>query len=199
MADGGAHEAMYYSLDIGHVHLLATNTESILDISHVSSAQREWIASDLAAAANASWLVAYGHRPLYCAQSGGQDIPRGPKYLRKRLEGIYHDAKVDLVVAGHVHDYQRTWPLYDGAPTAQHYRQPSAPVYVVNGAAGNRERNSGVPSGLPWQPPADPAKGVRPSSDEISYGVMTVRTGSLLWEQFFSANGTRLDHFNITK
>jgi len=205
MADGGAHSAMYYSLDVGGVHLLSTNTESILDISHVSHHQREWVEADLAAAkaaraaGNASWIIAYGHRPLYLSQTGGQDIPRGPIYLRKKLEALYLGAGVDLVVQGHVHDYQRTWPVANGLPTAKNYSRPSAPVYVVNGAAGNRERNDHVPGGKPFEPPPSPATGQMPYSSAISYGVLTVRGGSLLWEQFFSSNGTRLDWFNITR
>ena len=201
MADDGAHSAMYYSLDVGSVHLLSTNTESILDISHVSHRQQKWIEDDLATAKSAQtpWLIAYGHRPLYLGQTGGQDIPRGPRYLRKKLEALYIGAGVDLVVQGHVHDYQRTWPVADGQPTAHNYSRPTAPVYVVNGAAGNRERNDHVPGGLPFEPPASPSTGQMPYSSAISYGVVTVQAGSLLWEQFFSSNGTRLDWFNITK
>ena len=201
MADDGAHQSMYYSLDIGDVHLLATNTESIEDLSYVSDAQVGWIRADLAAATAASrpWTVVYGHRPLYTAAAHGQDIPRGPAYLRDKLELVYVEGGVDIVVQGHVHDYQRSWPLLAGQPTALNYSNPIAPVYVVNGAAGNRENNDHVPGGLPWEPPADPVAGQMPSSSEISYGVMTVRTGSLVWEQFYSANGTRFDYFEITK
>ena len=203
MADDGEHKSMYYSLDVGAVHLLGTSTESILDISHVSSAQAKWIEDDLVASkarANATkWRIVYGHRPLYCGQTHGQDIPRGPRYLRKKLEDVYIGAGVDMVISGHVHDYQRSWPVAHGQPTATNYSSPTAPVYVVNGAAGNRERNDHVPGGQPWEPPAQPAAGAQPYSSAISYGVMTIQEGSLQWEQFFSANGTRLDRFEITK
>jgi predicted MPP superfamily phosphohydrolase len=201
MADDGEHKAMYYSLDVGAVHLLSVSTESMLDKSYVSDKQKRWIEADLAAAqsANTSWRVVYGHRPLYCGQTHGSDIPRGPKYLRKRLEATYIGAGVDLVLQGHVHDYQRTYPVANGVPTSTNYSRPSAPVYVVNGAAGNRERNDRSGGGFPWEPPANPATGEVPYSSAISFGVVTLRTGSLLWEQFFSVNGTRFDHFSITK
>ena len=203
MADEGAHRSMYYSLDVGSVHLLATSTESVLDTSYVSHTQVKWIEDDLAASKSrvntTRWRIVYGHRPLYCSQTHGQDIPRGPRYLRKRLEDMYVGAGVDVVVTGHVHDYQRSWPVAHGTPTATNYSSPTAPVYVVNGAAGNRERNSHVPGGQPWEPPANPSAGAQPYSSAISYGVMTLKEGSMQWEQFFSVNATRFDRFEITK
>ena len=45
-------------------------------------------------------------------------------------------------------------PRYNGTATAAHYNDPAAPVYVVNGAAGNREGNDHAPGGQPWEPPA---------------------------------------------
>ncbi len=55
--------------------------------------------AELAAAAKAArWVVAYGHRPLYCSSHGGQDIPKGNVVLRAAIEDqLYHSA-VDLVI-----------------------------------------------------------------------------------------------------
>ena len=85
------------------------------------------------------WTIALGHRPLYCSQTHGSDIPGGNELLRARVEGILNAGGVDLVVQGHVHDYERSLPVKDGQPTATNYSGHfTAPVYVVNGAAGNR-------------------------------------------------------------
>lgn len=54
------------------VHFVAMDTESPLDVAYMSPAQVRWHEQELAAAKNAEWVVAYGHRPLYCSNHGGQ-------------------------------------------------------------------------------------------------------------------------------
>merc|ERR1719253_1422086 len=135
--DGWGH----YSLDINGVHIAAINTESPVDVAFMSKAQVDWMAADLANSKNASWKIVYGHRPLYCSNHGGQDIPAGNKFLQLAAEKHFIEESVDLVLQGHVHDYERTLPIKNDQPTSNDYTNPTAPVYVVNGAAGNRERN----------------------------------------------------------
>jgi hypothetical protein len=208
---------MFYSLDLGrHVHMLAMNTEAALDFAYIAPEQARWIEADLArhaarpAAERPEWLIAAGHRPFYCSNTGGQDVKFGPARLRSQAEALLAptaagSVHVDLVHTGHTHDYERSFPVRDGVPTANNYSAPTAPVYVVNGAAGNREANSHVPGGQPWEPPMNPAGGEQPRFSAVSFGVVTLvrdptgATSTLLWEQFDSANGTRLDHFQITK
>merc|ERR1712232_172246 len=146
--------------DINGVHLTALNTESPVDLAFMSEAQLKWLAADLAKAGNASWKIAYGHRPLYCSNTGGQDIPAGNTFLQLLAEEHFLKASVDLVVQGHVHDYERTLPLKHNKPTSNNYTSPDAPVYVVNGAAGNREKNDRPPADKPWNPVADPNAGI---------------------------------------
>jgi hypothetical protein len=145
-----------------------------------------------------AWVAAFGHRPFYCSNKGGNDIPQGNQVLRAAAEDILLRGKVDLVVQAHVHDYERSWPIMKGEPTAHNYEKPAAPVYVVNGAAGNRENNDHPPGKEPWEPEADPAAGVRPYAHAVSFGIMSIEGDSLRWTQFY-ANGTQLDEFVITK
>lgn len=56
--------------------------------------------------------------------------------------------KVDVYLSGHVHTYERSYPVYNWdvrfdlenatIPTLV-YDEPTAPVYIVNGAGGNIE------------------------------------------------------------
>jgi hypothetical protein len=103
------------------------------------------------------------------------------------------------VLQAHVHDYERSWPMAHGAPSQRNYSSPAAPVYVVNGAAGNREDNDNPPGHAAWQPAADPAAGVQPWARNVSFGVITVRGDALTYEQFDSASGERIDTFTMTK
>ena len=48
--------------------------------------------------------------------------------------------QVDVVIQAHQHDYERTLPVNNLTAAGSDYQNPRAPVYVVNGAAGNREK-----------------------------------------------------------
>jgi hypothetical protein len=131
-------------------------------------------------------------------------MPAGNAVLQEAVERVLIAGKVDLVIQAHVHQYERSLPLMYGQPTqnytTQEYVSPTAPVYIVNGAAGNRESNQGgVEPPKPWEPKADPANGIRPYSGDISYGLMSMSKGSLKWEQRWSKNNSVLDTFHITK
>jgi hypothetical protein len=112
------------------VHLVGMNTESPIDLAHISHSQQKWLAADLATprgVSAASWTIAFGHRPLYCSNTGGNDVPHGNEVLKKKIEDTLVRS-VDLVVQGHVHDYERSWPVSHGNVTATSYTSPTAPV-----------------------------------------------------------------------
>jgi len=66
--------------------------------------------------------------------------------MRDILEEILMQNKVDLVLAGHVHAYERLFPIYAGkvdldsiSQDKNTYANPKFPVHVVCGAGGNKE------------------------------------------------------------
>lgn len=87
--------------------------------------------------------------------------------------------------------YQRSWPLATGGVITQHgYANPTAPVYVINGAAGNREGNE-KPDPIAWS---------AFETDAYGYGMLTIAGPSLLSFQFVrSSDGAVLDSWNITR
>ena len=95
------------------------------------------------------WLIANFHRPMYCVGDGECDFTN--KYstvsrLQEEAEALFLKYHVNLVLSGHVHTYQRSFPVYNNTRTADNYESPTAPVYILQGASGNREGNKG---GLP--------------------------------------------------
>eukprot|EP00037_Helgoeca_nana_P016937 m.159804 g.159804 ORF g.159804 m.159804 type:complete len:530 (+) comp23758_c0_seq1:107-1696(+) len=196
MPSRDATQNMYYSLDVGTVRLVAMNTESELDIAAMSDWQVEFLKSVLAPPS--TWTVAYGHRPFYCTNKGPGNVPKGEALLRKKAEAVLNDGGVQVVLSGHVHDYERSLPVRDGLPTAQDYLNISAPFYVVNGAAGNRESNDHPPGGASWSPPVDPTGATTSLSHAVSYGILTFAGPTLRYEQRFSTNGSVFDSFVVT-
>jgi acid phosphatase type 7 len=99
--------------------------------------------------------------------------------------------KVDLFFAGHKHNYERTLPVIGGkVQNNGSYNSPNAPVYVVNGAAGNREHLGGFFHSKPdWSVTRLKTHG---------WGLLDATRDTLTW-RFFNETDVVLDSFKITK
>jgi hypothetical protein len=98
-ANGPAGSERYYSFDWGDVHFLALDVVS----TSYDRGSRQWAFADadLAAAAG-SWKVVYMHYPPYSAGPSG-----GNNEIRRELLPMFESRRVDLVISGHDHGYQR--------------------------------------------------------------------------------------------
>lgn len=128
---------LWYSFDYGGVHFAVFSTE------HDLEPQAIWLRQDLQkAAANRGlvpWIVVMAHKPMYCSTNDYYDCNIGRHKIAASMEAILHEASVDLFLAGHLHNYERSWPVFNGTLTAKGYANPKAPVHVVVGMAGDIE------------------------------------------------------------
>lgn len=102
----------YYSGEIGKWHVIALNTND--DCKRVAcddaSAQLAWLRADLAAIPKKRCSLAFFHHPRWSSGEHG-DNPKMDDLWRALVDG-----GVDLVLAGHDHDYERFAPRgADGA------------------------------------------------------------------------------------
>ena len=120
------HAERYYSFDYGPVHVVALDTEfAFLDPTRQAE-QLRWLAADLAATTQ-PWKIAVLHRAPY--SSGGE---HGSSLdVRAAFGPIFERYGVDLVLAGHEHDYERTVPIRESTVLTD---RPV--VYVVSGGGG---------------------------------------------------------------
>ncbi|NVB77969.1 MAG: metallophosphoesterase family protein [Kofleriaceae bacterium] len=88
----------WYSYDYGPVHFVALDTESDY------ATQMKWLDRDLAATKQ-PWKILYMHKPPYSSGEHGSDVK-----LRMGLEPLLAKYNVQLVLAGHDHDYERVKP-----------------------------------------------------------------------------------------
>ena len=96
----------YYSFDYGNAHLLSLSSELG---SGEDQRQFEFASADLAKAksnTNNDWIIVYFHRPLYSG-SGSKKLMR----MRDICHPLFQKSNIDLVLSGHAHNYQRTYPL----------------------------------------------------------------------------------------
>ncbi|HUS64474.1 MAG TPA: metallophosphoesterase [Kofleriaceae bacterium] len=110
----------YYSFDYGDVHFVA------LDTNDVSQRQADWLEDDLAENQR-EWTVVYGHHPPFSSGEHGCATD-----VRDLFVPIFEKYDVDLVLAGHDHDYERMVPQ-------------NGVNYVVTGGGGRGTRPMGSP------------------------------------------------------
>ena len=98
---------IYYSFDYRHVHFIVMSTLS--DFA-VTSDQYKFIEKDLQKASandNIDWIVVTNYGPFYTSPSAHP--------AKNDIRNIYHPLfdkyGVDLVLQGHNHNYQRTYPV----------------------------------------------------------------------------------------
>ena len=140
-----------------------------------------------------------GHKPMYTAstfpgcidtrgegeQAGGQN--EGTEgALTAELEELFVDSKVDVSFYGHIHSYNRMFPVkangtqVERGPAEQRrvYHKPSAPVHMMIGMAGAGHL------GTPYEQPLWSAH------DEVAYGwVKATFANSSALHLEFVANG----------
>ncbi|MCW2416986.1 MULTISPECIES: metallophosphoesterase [unclassified Sphingobium] len=102
--------------------------------------QRAWLASALARS-TARWKIAVHHQPAWSADDDDYgDSYAGPTTggdpeIRKDFVDLYERHGVDLVLSGHIHSYERSWPILNGKPAC------GGVTYIqIGGGGGDLER-----------------------------------------------------------
>ncbi|WKA02221.1 hypothetical protein VitviT2T_020435 [Vitis vinifera] len=134
----------WYSIEQGSVHFTIISTEH--DCSE-DSEQYEWLKEDMASVnrSRTPWLIVMGHRHMYTSLKSG--LSRPDFMFVSAVEPLLLANKVDLVLVGHVHNYERTCAIYNNECLAMPGKDWSgtavydnsnytAPVQAVIGMAG---------------------------------------------------------------
>ncbi|KAK4253781.1 hypothetical protein QN277_010413 [Acacia crassicarpa] len=140
-----AKDKPWYSIEQGSVHFTVISTEH--DWTE-NSEQYQWIQKDMASVdrQKTPWLIFMGHRPMYSSTKSVL-LPNVDENFVKAVEPLLLDNKVDLVLFGHVHNYERTCSIYQSTCKAMPTKDAngidtydnknySAPVQAVIGMAG---------------------------------------------------------------
>ncbi len=93
-----------FSFDYGNAHWLVLDSNSYVD--WTDPVLRDWIKKDLASAQSATWRFVGFHHPGYNSSLRHKD----DQWMRL-VSNLFEAGNVDVVFAGHVHNYQRTYPL----------------------------------------------------------------------------------------
>jgi 3',5'-cyclic AMP phosphodiesterase CpdA len=131
----------YYGFRWGSAHFICLDTN--IDYG-IGSEQRRWLGEELLRAQDAKWRIVYFHHPLYSSSANGSELD-----ARTALGPIFDEQRIDLVLSGHDHNYERTVPIRGSkaaGEAAPSYADPEGTIYIVTGGGGKRL----YPSGTSW-------------------------------------------------
>jgi len=178
----------WYSFNWGNAHFVSIEIPSYFE---ASDERYSWLISDLEEASRdqrIDWVIVYFHFPPY---SSGAHYP-GYSTIRSGLTPILERYRVDLVLNGDDHIYQRTFPLYNGSitsPTFERYTDPEGVIYVVTGGGGRSLYGLGTPE-PPWS--------ARRAS-VYHYLEVSIAGRDLHLKAVKTEDGSVIDEFHITK
>jgi hypothetical protein len=122
---------LYYSFNVGPAHVVMLCSYCPYE---PQTPQYQWLVADLQKVDRTltPWLIAVLHAPWYNSNRAHHNEGEEVR-MRAAMERIFYSSKVDLVLAGHVHAYERSHPVFEGRVVQD------APVYITIGDGGNRE------------------------------------------------------------
>ena len=127
----------YYSFDYSNARFVTFNSDDFKN-----PEQMAWFVDRLKKSRedkSVRWLIVYQHHPLYSSSAGR----RNNKPLIEATRKIYDEFKVDLVLAGHNHNYERSYPLAGGLVAQKGsgpYKKGNGVVFVISGGGGRSLR-----------------------------------------------------------
>lgn len=200
-----------YSFNYGNAHWTVLDANPYVD--WTSPVLREWLRSDLQSAQSATWRFVAFHHPGFNSSRAHFD-----EQQMRVIADVFEEGKVDVVFSGHVHNYQRSYPLrFKTKPQADgRTRGPKGQVdgtwtldksfdgvkktrlngvlYIVTGAGGAKLYNpEQEPKPDSWQ--EFTAKFI---STHNSLTTLDVKDKRLTFLQL-AADGHELDRFTVTK
>lgn len=99
----GSNSNLYYSFDVAGIHIIMLGSYADFDS---DSDQYKWLQSDLGKIDRkiTPWVIALIHAPWYNSNAAHKGEGES---MRKSMEEMLYNARVDAVFAGHVHAYER--------------------------------------------------------------------------------------------
>lgn len=172
-------DRMYYSFDYGNAHFVCLDSGLWRWPNPDENIARmlDWAERDLKQS-SARWKIVFFHEPLF-----DMSYRRGGSWGRDRLMPVLRRTGVDLVMAGHAHNYQRYAPLYTPGENETH------PITFVTSAGAGRAY-------LAMARVAVPHLAVRKATSH--YMVYEIE-GDTLRGRAIAVDGRELDRFAIRK
>jgi hypothetical protein len=121
----------FYSFEVASTHVIFLNPYSV---SNETSAQYQWLVNDLESVdrSQTPWVIVVMHCPWYNSNVAHYHEQQAD-LMQASMEPVFYKYHVNIVLAGHVHAYERTYPVYQNNTVAD------GVTYITIGDGGNKE------------------------------------------------------------
>ncbi|KAI7371250.1 Acid [Hortaea werneckii] len=162
--------------------------------------QWNWLKKDLESIdrSKTPWVIAMSHRPMYSSE-----VSSYQPNVRNAFQKLLMDNNVDAYLAGHVHWYERLWPLTSNGSidhaaiidnNTYHVNEGVSMTHLINGAAGNVESHST----LPWNETLDITAVL--NQHYYGYSKLTFHNESVAtWQYILGVDGSVGDELTLIK
>lgn len=134
----------FYSYNYGNIHFVSLDSygweSGNTRLYDTAGAQALWLKQDLAANTQ-DWTIVYFHHPPYTKGSHNSDTETELVNMREQLVPILERYKVDLVLNGHSHSYERSY-LINGHYGLENTFAPATQALSLSGAKYDATANS---------------------------------------------------------
>ncbi|KAL9655916.1 hypothetical protein ABK040_007537 [Willaertia magna] len=150
-------------------------------------------------------VIALGHRPIYSSEkkysNNNGNVIGESEHIKAAFEKLFYRNHVDLYIAGHVHTYERTYPVYKEKVESKeenNYHNLRYPIHIVDGAGGCTEglnKDKSFHKDIDWN--------VKRYTKDEGYGLMNVKrlekSVVLTWKFYNAGKDELIDSFTLTK
>lgn len=134
----------YYKLSYGNLDVFILDSQRPLQ---KESEQYLWLESALSASTS-TWKIVALHKAAYSSDEDDYGDTKETRTMYgdirlRALSALYEQYHVDIAWCGHIHSYERTYPLIQGKPVLD-----GGVVYMITGGGGG-----GLEKAAPWRSP----------------------------------------------
>jgi hypothetical protein len=168
--------------------------------------QIKWLEKDLSSVnkSKTPWIVVVGHRPQYSSSASPVPVGTASSYfsqVRKTFEPILIKYGVALYISGHIHWYERLWPMMNNGEVDQsailnnntYLNNGKSLTHIISGQSGNQENHS---------TPAIKNETYTAVLDNVHYGIgrlSVINATALKYTQLYANDGSIGDTLYIVK
>ncbi|KAF1734278.1 Acid phosphatase [Beauveria bassiana] len=163
--------------------------------------QYKWLQNDLAKVnrTKTPWVIAMSHRPMYSSQVSGYQ-----QHMRNAFEDLFLKYGVDAYLSGHIHWYERTFPLSRNGTIDKsaiinnntfYANEGVSITHIINGMAGNIESHAELSK-------AKKPLGITAIFDQTHYGfskLTVVNETVLTWSFVKGGDGSSGDDLTLIR
>jgi hypothetical protein len=159
----------FYSFESGLTHIIYLNPYTL---SSPNSIQYKWLHTDLLSIDReiTPWIIVVMHCPWYSSNKNHYGDTQTVA-MRDSMEELFYQYKINIVFSGHVHAYERTYPVY------KNKTDDRGPVYITIGDGGNLE-------GHDTNYVENPEWSAFRNGTQYGYGTLTVLNKKMGWKWY---------------